>query len=316
MLQRLKLPANLDGMAWRYANPAGANRRHRHAELELNLVTRGTGTYLLGNRHYQIRRGDLLWLFPAQEHVLIEQTPDFEMWIAVFRRRLIKRSATDPASLPLQQRSFSGDTCRRLRQQDLSRFEELFAQLADTADEPGLLNAGLAYAFCTRGSVSIVPARFPYAVCIRRSSGPHVCCSPMKTRTTSRNSHAVPVSVLHVSVASSNNKPASPSSSSATASACSASSTATSVNATPAGKARCSMPPLMQDSAAIRSFIASFDRSPAARPRSTGGGRAINPQEPVARASRSPLAEPSRPPSCSGRSRAHSRRPPDQAPGR
>ena len=146
MLQRLKLPANLDGMAWRYANPAGANRRHRHAELELNLVTHGTGTYLLGNRHYQIRRGDLLWLFPAQEHVLIEQTPDFEMWIVVFRRRLIKRSATDTGSLPLHQRSFSGDTCRRLRQQDLSRFEELFAQLANTANEPGLLNAGLAYA--------------------------------------------------------------------------------------------------------------------------------------------------------------------------
>jgi AraC-like DNA-binding protein len=146
MLQRLKLPANFDGMAWRYANPAGANRRHRHAELELNLVTRGLGTYLLGNRHYQIRRGDILWLFPAQEHVLIEQTPDFQMWIVVFRRRLINRSATDLASLPLQQRSFAGDTCRRLRQQDLSRFEELFAQLANTANEPGLLNASLAYA--------------------------------------------------------------------------------------------------------------------------------------------------------------------------
>jgi AraC-like DNA-binding protein len=146
MLQRLKLPGNFDGMAWRYANPAGANRRHHHAELELNLVTRGAGTYLLGSRQYQIRRGDLLWLFPAQEHVLIEQTPDFEMWIVVFRRRLIKRSATDAASLPLQQRGFTGDTCRRLRQQDLSRFEELFAQLAGTPSEPGFLNAGLAYA--------------------------------------------------------------------------------------------------------------------------------------------------------------------------
>ena len=146
MLQRLRLPEKLDGMAWRYANPAGANRRHHHAELELNLVTRGTGTYLLGSRHYQIRRGDLLWLFPAQEHVLIEQTPEFQMWIVVFRRRLIKRSATDSASLLLQQQSLIGDTCRRLRQPDLARFEELFAQLADTANEPGLLNAGLAYA--------------------------------------------------------------------------------------------------------------------------------------------------------------------------
>lgn len=146
MLQRLKLPANLDGRAWRYANPAGANRRHHHAELELNLVTHGTGTYLLGNRQYQIRRGDLLWLFPAQEHVLIEQTPDFQMWVLVFRRRLIKRSAVDPVSLPLLQRGFAGDTCRRLRPDDLARFEELFAQLTDNDNQPGLLNAGLAYA--------------------------------------------------------------------------------------------------------------------------------------------------------------------------
>jgi AraC-like DNA-binding protein len=146
MLQRLKLPANLDGRVWHYADPAGANRRHHHAELELNLVIRGSGTYLLGNRRYQIRRGHLLWLFPALEHVLFEQTPDFQMWICVFRRRLIKRVAIDPASLPLLQRSFSGDACRRLRQDDLARFEELFGQLTDIDKEPGLLNAGLSYA--------------------------------------------------------------------------------------------------------------------------------------------------------------------------
>lgn len=146
MLQRLKLPENGDGKAWRYANPAGANRRHHHAELELNLVTRGSGTYLLGNRQYRIRRGDLLWLFPAEEHVLFEQTPDFQMWIVVFRRRLIRRTAVDKSSLPLLQRSFPGETCRRLRQPELARFEELFSRLAESSDEPGLLNATLAYA--------------------------------------------------------------------------------------------------------------------------------------------------------------------------
>ncbi len=146
MLQRLKLPAILDGKAWRYANPAGANRRHHHAELELNLVTHGNGTYLLGNRQYRIRRGDLLWLFPAQEHLLFEQTPDFQMWIVVFRRRLIKRSAVDTGSRPLLQRSLSGEACRRLRPPALARFEEIFSGLAECADEPGLVNATLAYA--------------------------------------------------------------------------------------------------------------------------------------------------------------------------
>lgn len=146
MLQRLNLPQKLDGMAWRYANPAGANRRHHHAELELNLVTRGTGTYLLSNRRYEIRRGDLLWLFPAQEHVLIEQTSDFQMWIVVFKRRAIRRHATDPASRPLLQKSLPTDACRRLKQQDLIHFEEIFNNLSAASAEPGLLNAGLAYA--------------------------------------------------------------------------------------------------------------------------------------------------------------------------
>jgi AraC-like DNA-binding protein len=146
MLQRLKLPAELDGRAWRYANPAGANRRHHHVELELNLVTRGSGTYLLGNRHYQIRRGDLMWLFPAQEHVLFEQTADFEMWVVVFKRCMIQRAATDARARVLLQKSFAKDACRRLKQRDLARFEELFTGLTEDAAAPGLVNAGLAYA--------------------------------------------------------------------------------------------------------------------------------------------------------------------------
>ena len=146
MRQHLHLPAELNGNVWRYSHAATANRRHTHAELELNLVTRGLGTYLLGNRRYQIRRGDLLWLFPAQEHVLIDQSTDFQMWIAVFRRRAIRRTATDTSARVLLQPDFQRESCRRLTQRDLQRLEGLFAELAVTTDQPGLLNAGLNYA--------------------------------------------------------------------------------------------------------------------------------------------------------------------------
>lgn len=145
MLQRLQLPPAFDGNVWRYAHAASANRRHHHVELELNLVTQGKGTYLLGNKRYEIRRGDLMWLFPAQEHVLFEQTSDFAMWIAVFRRRAVRRCAIDASAKPLQQRTLGGETCRRLTQHDLSRFEELFVELSSASDEPGLMNAGLGY---------------------------------------------------------------------------------------------------------------------------------------------------------------------------
>src|SRR6202000_1669606 len=83
MRQRLQLPKSLEGNLWHYRNLGRANAMHHHAELEFNLVTQGRGLYLLANRKYQIRRGDLRWLFPAQEHVLIEQSADFYMWLGV-----------------------------------------------------------------------------------------------------------------------------------------------------------------------------------------------------------------------------------------
>ena len=145
MLARLKLPAELDGNVWRYASAAEANRRHHHAELELNLVTEGEGTYLLGSRRYSIRRGDLLWLFPAQEHVLVEQSADFAMWVAVFRRRAVKRIALDDSARPLLDRRFHGHTCRKLSNAEVVRLEGLFDELA-SGGEAGLMNAGLGYA--------------------------------------------------------------------------------------------------------------------------------------------------------------------------
>jgi AraC-like DNA-binding protein len=146
MREHLNLPAALNGNVWRYHNPIVSNTRHHHAELELNLVTRGSGTYLLGNRKYQIRPGDLLWLFPSQEHVLFNFTEDFEMWIAVFKQKLVRRTAVDPAEHVLLQDEPAETCCRRLAQQDIGRMEALFAEIATAKEHPSLLNAGLSYA--------------------------------------------------------------------------------------------------------------------------------------------------------------------------
>ena len=120
---------------------------HRHAELELNLVTSGSGLYLLENRKYEIRRGDLLWLFPDQEHVLVEQSPDFEMWIGVLKPKAVRRVATDNSAKILRQKNPAGDYCRRLPQHALAQLEKMFSEIGATASQPGLFNAGLAYAF-------------------------------------------------------------------------------------------------------------------------------------------------------------------------
>jgi AraC-like DNA-binding protein len=146
MRQKLELPPGLDGHLWHYRHQGRANARHHHAELEFNLVTQGRGLYLLANRKYQIRRGDLLWLFPAQEHVLIEQSPDFEMWIGVAKPTTVRRIATDPHTTMLQEINPAGEYCRRLSQRTFARLEALIMEVAATRNTPGLFNAGLAYA--------------------------------------------------------------------------------------------------------------------------------------------------------------------------
>jgi AraC-like DNA-binding protein len=147
MRQKLELPKSLDGNLWHYRQQGRANAMHHHAELEFNLVTQGNGLYLLENRKYEIRRGDLLWLFPEQEHVLIEQSPDFEMWIGVLKPKAIERIAADEAVKVLQEKNPTGDFCRRLSQPALLRLEKMFSEIVANASQPGLFNTGLAYSF-------------------------------------------------------------------------------------------------------------------------------------------------------------------------
>jgi AraC-like DNA-binding protein len=146
MHEKLDLPREWDGSLWHYRNLGRTHAMHHHAELEFNLVTQGAGRYLLANRQYRIRRGDLLWLFPAQEHVLIEQTLDFEMWIGVFKPGVVRRIAADPGAKVLRQADPAGEYCRRLTQRAHARLDALFADVAAARERPGLFNAGLGYA--------------------------------------------------------------------------------------------------------------------------------------------------------------------------
>ncbi len=145
MRQTLELPPQWDGNLWHYRNQGRIHAMHHHAELEFNLVTRGVGLYLLANRKYEIRRGDLLWLFPAQEHVLVEQTLDFEMWIGVFKPAAVKRLAKGDSLHVLRQSNPSGEYCRRLPQPALGRLEALSSEVVTGQHQPGLFNAGLGY---------------------------------------------------------------------------------------------------------------------------------------------------------------------------
>ena len=146
MLEDLRLREGLDGWVVRHTAGALRPRSHRHLELELNLVVAGTASYLLDDRRYDLSAGTLTWLFPDQEHVLVDESADHALWWAVFRPAAEARTAPSPHARPLLARDPVSRYSRRIHPQRVQRLAALFGELrdAETLDD-GLFNAGLAY---------------------------------------------------------------------------------------------------------------------------------------------------------------------------
>jgi AraC-like DNA-binding protein len=141
----LDIAASVEGRVVRHLAGHVRPREHRHAELEVNLVVRGQATYLLGERRYELTPGTLTWLFPGQDHVLVDESEDHELWWAVFRPALVARTATTPALRPLLDDNPAGQFSRRLASTSVHRLRELFEDLGAARDDEALLNAGLPY---------------------------------------------------------------------------------------------------------------------------------------------------------------------------
>ena len=110
----------------------------------MNLVVSGTASYVLGERRYELSPGTLAWLFPGQDHVLLDESDDHVLWWAVFRPSLVARTATAPDAAALLLSDPAGDFSRRLPFREARRLGTLFGDLHDTGDAD-LSNAGLAY---------------------------------------------------------------------------------------------------------------------------------------------------------------------------
>jgi len=83
-------------------------KKHRHVELELNLVVSGAVTYVVYGRRFTFPRGTLLWMFPSQEHQLVDRSKDGAYYVAVFKPSLIERACHGAAYRGLKRKSPSG----------------------------------------------------------------------------------------------------------------------------------------------------------------------------------------------------------------
>jgi methylphosphotriester-DNA--protein-cysteine methyltransferase len=134
-----------------YRHNGRVHHMHRHSELEMNLVTRGRATYLMfDGRRTDIASQTMLWLFPEQDHILINPSHDFEMWVVVFRPTMVRRwthrvEEYRVLSHPKPPKNFS----RRLNSAVASRLDALLQELASAMSRPGeqqRFNSGLTYA--------------------------------------------------------------------------------------------------------------------------------------------------------------------------
>ena len=135
-----------DGRLWTHRYAPQMRQAHRHAEVEINLVLAGRAAYLLGDRRYDLTRHTLVWLFPGQNHILLDESADYQMWIGVFTPRLLARVCTTRDTRMLCEEDPPGFFCRRLPEKHCSRLETLFAEVNEAEGEPARFNAGLGYA--------------------------------------------------------------------------------------------------------------------------------------------------------------------------
>jgi AraC-like DNA-binding protein/uncharacterized protein YjlB len=61
--------------------PETRRPRHFHAEPELNLISGGSARFGVGEAVVSVTAGDLLWWPPGQDHVLLEASPDFDLYV-------------------------------------------------------------------------------------------------------------------------------------------------------------------------------------------------------------------------------------------
>jgi AraC-like DNA-binding protein len=107
---------------------------HRHDEVELNLVTDGAAAYLLGSRRYTLRSNTLVWLFPRQDHLLLDMSPGFHYWLGVFRPEMVRRVCVSDSARGLLADDPPGNFCRNLRDTDATRLAQLFSLVSETSD--------------------------------------------------------------------------------------------------------------------------------------------------------------------------------------
>jgi AraC-like DNA-binding protein len=146
MKEKLKIRPGANGFAFLVTERFRRIAPHHHDELEVNLVLTGRATYLFGNRRVPLPAHSMIWLFPGQEHVLIDWSHDFSMWVMVFRQELVRRETEQAGRRILRSTDPGAIFCRQIAPRQVDGLSQVFQDAADAKDDLEFLNAALGYA--------------------------------------------------------------------------------------------------------------------------------------------------------------------------
>lgn len=143
VVEKLGIPPARDGNVWLHRSSV-QTPLHRHEELEINICVAGSAAYVVDNQRFALSRRTALWLFPGQNHLLVERSPDFAMWIGVWRPGLLEYACRGRETALLRAQMPDSTWIARLETGDMARLETLMDELSVCTDDDRL-NAGLGW---------------------------------------------------------------------------------------------------------------------------------------------------------------------------
>jgi AraC-like DNA-binding protein len=142
----LAIPPEADGFAGLAPATRARYASHHHDELEVNLVLTGRAAYLMRDERIPLIPGSMIWLFPRQEHVLIDRSPDFSMWVVVFKPKLVDRHTRHPLRRILRSADPGEIFCRQIDPRAVAHLDCAYAGGVREGADLELRNTALAYA--------------------------------------------------------------------------------------------------------------------------------------------------------------------------
>lgn len=132
--QPFPIPTAARGHIWRHV-PATTRPRHFHDEPEFNWVAAGRAKFGMGEKILDAREGDILWWPPGHDHVLLEASADFALFVVGVTPELSSRVLSSQVST-----GASGHVRSRLPATEAARWMALCSAPINTLD-PAAIDA-------------------------------------------------------------------------------------------------------------------------------------------------------------------------------